>query len=564
MGFRASLYRLLYIVVIVTRTLLAHACSASLARWPSLASRLPFKPLSGPERLRVLFEDLGGTFIKFGQMLALQPDILSLEYCNALFNLLDRVAPFSYEAIVRTFEEELGQAPSEIFDSIEREPLATASVGQVHVAYLNDRKLAVKVQRPGVATDFAGDIYLISATIRLIKFLRLRFLYWMIEPMSEFVEWSGEELDYCHEARYMERLRRNARNNPQERIPEVLWKYTTRRILVVEFLEGVTVLDYLRALETGNELMLHRLSVAGFDPDQFASAIIDNFVNDTFQNGMFHADLHPANLLILPGNVVGFVDFGITAVLSKTTRQQLVALTYALASADLDGMCAPFFNVSTLDEGSDIEAFRQGLKKLEGKWYEREGRKLRLRVNTTTVMLDMIKLSRRTGIWPERDVVKYIRSSIAADGLITRFAPGFNLGRHLEMVCSRHLKWQAGRGLFTSEMLIGWASSNSHLLRDGVLRASNFIQRLATGELSAEVQRNEYHKAADVTLRLRTLQLAFIILASALMMNLTGARAQFGINLFTAEIMLIGSAALMLLRTMHRLRWGRSANYYQR
>ena len=184
-------------------------------------------------------------------------------------------------------------------------PIATASIGQVHVAYLDGRKVAVKVQRPNVEIDFAGDIRLMAAAITLIKRLRVRSLYWMLEPTGEFLTWTHEELDYRYEARYMERLRRNALNNPRERVPEVFWPYTTRRTLVCEFFEGDTMLAYLRAHESGDEQLVSALKTTGFEPDRTARNIIDNFLGDVFQHGMFHADLHPANLMILPGNTVG-------------------------------------------------------------------------------------------------------------------------------------------------------------------------------------------------------------------------------------------------------------------
>src|SRR2546421_3167635 len=193
MVFWLSLRRLVYITGVFVRHALAHAFGALVWRWPRLALRLRVGRLGGPERLRVMLEDVGGTFIKFGQMLALQPDIISLEYCNALFSLLDRVTPFPFAEVERIFVEELGAPPSKMFDAFERAPLATASIGQVHVGYLDGRKLAIKVQRPSVEVDFAGDIRLMSATIRLIKRLRLRWLYWVIEPTSEFLAWTREE-----------------------------------------------------------------------------------------------------------------------------------------------------------------------------------------------------------------------------------------------------------------------------------------------------------------------------------------------------------------------------------
>src|ERR1700749_3269320 len=143
----------------------------------------------------------------------------------------------------------------------------------------------------------------------------------MIEPLREFVMWTREELDYRREARYMEHLRENASDNACERVPEVLREYTTRRTLVLEFLEGVTVLDYLRALERGDEELPARLRDANFDADEAARNIINNFLGDAFRHGMFHADLHPANLMLLPDSVVGYIDFGITGVLSHHARQ---------------------------------------------------------------------------------------------------------------------------------------------------------------------------------------------------------------------------------------------------
>jgi ubiquinone biosynthesis protein len=549
MLFWANTRRLVHIVSVITRHVGAHTFWALLVRWP----RFSRSRLSGPERLRIFFEDLGGTFIKFGQMLALQPDILSLEYCNALFNLLDRCAPFDYGHVERIFIEETGKTPAEIFDYLETQPLATASIGQVHVGSLGGRKVAVKVQRPSVETDFAGDIRLMIAAIALIKRLRLRFIYWMIEPMSEFVGWTKEELDYRCEARYMQQLHRNARNNLNERVPEVFWKYTTRRILVAEFIEGDTVLAYLRAMGTNDELFLHRLQSWNFDAPAVARHIIDNFLGDAFQHGIFHADLHPANLMILPGNVVGYVDFGITGVISPYSRQNLVAMTLAYTRGNLDGMCEAFFKVSAIDRQSDVTGFRDGLKRLADGWYEISGKRRRLRKNFTLVMLDMLRLSRATSIWPERDVIKYIRSSIAIDGLITRFAPGFDVGQHLELVCNSYLKWQVRKSLFAYSTLVAWASSGEHMMRDGAIRAVSFLRRVTTGEMTISGDMSDPISREDEALRRRLIQTGVVLLAVSLMMTVTVAKVQLGINLFTAEVTLIGAAAMMLFRTIRKL-----------
>ena len=384
-------------------------------------------------------------------MLALQPDIVSLEYCDELFNLLDRIPPFPYAHVEQVFVEEFGATPDALFERFEHQPIATASIGQVHVAYLAGRKYAVKVQRPNVDTEFAGDIRLMVIAMRAIRRFGLTSLNWTLEPMGEFVAWTREELDYRREARYADRLRQNAADNPFECVPAIEWSLTSRRTLVVEYLSGPTVIDYLRACTGGDEVLIHRLRSGGFDPNRFARHIIDNFLGDAFRFGVFHADLHPANLLILPGDVVGYVDFGITGVLSRYSRRHLIAMTLAYTRADVEGMAQEFSKLTSQEPDADPEAFRTKLLELSQEWYEGEGSETAFKKNFTLVMLDMLTLSRKTGIWPERDVIKYIRSAIAVDGLITRFAPGFNVGRHLETVCEQWVAWEARRSLVSRD-----------------------------------------------------------------------------------------------------------------
>ena len=544
-----ELRRLGAIAGILLRHALGYAVGACCARSSWLERR--FRPLSGPQRLRVLFEDLGGTYIKFGQVLALQPDILPLRYCNELFDLLDNVPPFDLAQVEGLIIEELGQPPAELFDSFESQPLATASIGQVHVAYLDGQKLAVKVQRPNVERDFLGDIRIMMGAIRLIRGLRLQRLYWAIEPMSEFANWTYEEMDYLHEARYMKQLRANAGTNAVERVPLILEKYSTSRVLVCEFLEGMTLLDHLRDLEANDRAGIDRLKNDGFRPDQFARNIIDNFLRDTFEHGLFHADLHPANLLILPGNTIGYVDFGITCVLSHFSRWELIAMTLAYTRADIDGMCASFFKISSLSPSAEPERFRQGLLKLKDEWYERRGDQWHLRRNFTLVMLDMLRLSRRTGVWPQRDVVKYIRSSIAIDGLITRFAPKFDVGKYLGTTCERHLKTQMKLSMFNYSSLMDLLDSTRNLLRDGGHRASQVLQQVATADTSNGTDQEPAH--SGTVQRHRVARLAVIVFAISGLAMATGQPMQMGLNLFTAQVALVVFSTAKLLQTVYRM-----------
>lgn len=296
--------------------------------------------------------------------------------------------------------------------------------------------------------------------------------------------WTSEELDYRSEARYMVRLRRNAETNRHERVPAVLWAYLTPRILVTEFLEGDTVLAYLRRREGGAATE----PTAGFNLHALASNIIDNFLGDVFRYGMFHADLHPANLIILPDNAVGYIDFGITGTISCYSRQNIVALTLAYTRGDLPAMCAAFFRVSEIDERSTVDRFRAGLDEASRDWYVDGVGGWRLRKNFTLVMLDMLRLSRETGIWPARDVIKYIRSAVALDGLITRLAPSFDLRSHLEEVCARHMADHVPRSAAMLEAMAACLTSGFRILRTGGTRTSTILERLARGDLPLRVE----------------------------------------------------------------------------
>jgi len=178
-------------------------------------------------------------------------------------------------------------------------------------------------------------------------------------------------------------------------------------------------------------------------------------------------------------------------------------------------------------------------------------------MNATLVMLDMLKLSHRTGIYPERDVVKYIRSAIAIDGLITRVAPEFDLGRHLELICNRQLKWHARLASFTHNTMIGLAGASGRVMQDGVVRASRSLSRLATGDFPAYAEISKAKEGNEDYLRGRALRLASVVCLISALVAVTSENTKLGINLFTAEVMFVATAAFMLLGTMRRLVQGR-------
>ena len=497
--------------------------------------------VSGPQRLRMLLEEVGGSFLKFGQVLSLQPDILPRAYCDALFDLLDRVPSFPFRDVERTFVEDLGRRPSEVFDSFDAQPIASASIGQVHVASLEGRQMAVKVQRPTVERDFETDLTLMRVLSRTIRGLRLRRLDWLANASEEFADWTREELDYRFEARHMEALGHNARDNRSEVVPTLYRELTTPRILVAELLEGITVLDYIRSLETGSNTYDDQLARIGFDPEEFARNIIRNFVRDAFTDGLFHADLHPANLIIQPDSAVGYVDFGITGSLSRYARRSLVALTLALTRADADQMMVHFLRLSPTDDDSDVPAFRRGLDDALDRWYDLDGDEPEMIENYTRVMLDFLRLSRETGVWPTPDVIRYIRSVITADGLVTRFAPRLDVARFLQSVCEDTLERELWREMFSVEQLAYATAEGARIATTLPATVLTMLRRRRESGREDETDSND----RDTFDSSRILPFGLVALVAAVVTRLPGVQPEIGWNLFTAALATVVAAATM-------------------
>ncbi|MEM7586772.1 MAG: AarF/UbiB family protein, partial [Acidobacteriota bacterium] len=282
--------------------------------------------------------------------------------------------------------------------------------------------------------------------------------------------------------------------------------------------------------ETHHQETLRRLAAFGFQPDRFAAHVIDNFFYQSLAYGLYHADIHPANLMILPGNVVGYLDLGITGTLSPYSRRHLAALTLACTRGDLEGMAAAFQRISSADAAA-AQRYCAGLARLSDSWYERAGVSLRLRKSFTVVMLEMLKLSREADAWAQRDVIKYIRSSIALEGLVTRCAPGSDLSHQVEQACGRYLaqSMEAAPG----GRWAGSAASPRQLIEVG-LRAVTLLERAGGSEapVNAEPGRST---AID---RLRPLSVAALVL----LLTLTVRGEPATLDTFTAQALLLAAA----------------------
>jgi ubiquinone biosynthesis protein len=264
--------------------------------------------------LRELLDELGPTFIKFGQLLSTRPDIVPPDIIAELRGLQDDVTPFPYADVERVILEDFHQPVSRLFVEFEERPMAAASIGQVHRALLpNGRRVAVKVQRPNAPRQIESDIQLLEQAARLVK-ERLRALDFVDtrEIVDEFARSIRQELDYRQEARNAQAFHHNFAGHPHVTVPRVYWSYTSHRVLTLEYLEGVQLAD----LELDQWTIEQRR--------RLAYVIAEAWLTMIFRHGLFHGDPHPANILVLSPERIGLVDFGLSG---KLTDRDLTNLT---------------------------------------------------------------------------------------------------------------------------------------------------------------------------------------------------------------------------------------------
>lgn len=261
--------------------------------------------------IKKIFEDAGGSFIKFGQLLSLRVDILPKEYSIDMFDLLDNVKAFSYDDVKEVFISDLGATPEKIFIDFQKEPFASGSFGQVHAAKLDDQTIvAVKILRPGIEETVQADFLVITFLAYIGDlFFKISGFSWR-EFAEEFKRWTIQELDYHIEAEHAQRMIHNLEPDDHLVIPKIYDRYSTKRILVQEYIEGVHLSRVFRGLKDGR-LTHDEMKKMGYDLKALSSLLSQELLKQYFIHGFFHADLHPGNIILLPNNKIALIDFGI-------------------------------------------------------------------------------------------------------------------------------------------------------------------------------------------------------------------------------------------------------------
>ena len=378
----------------------------------SIGLPVPYKKkpnLSRSERIRRAIEELGPTFIKLAQVLSLRPDLVPLELAKELEKLQDRVEPLPFEKMKTVLEEEFEKPYTEIFEE-NFELLASASIGQVYKARLKTGEVvAVKILKPGIEEKIFADIAILQ---RLAKLLREKFLVYgidLVRIVDEFAKSIKKELDFHIEALNLKRFAGNFKNNPNIKVPKLYEEYSTRRVLTMEYINGIKISD------------IEKLKENGYDLKDITKKSFNLLCEQIFIHRFFHADPHPGNLMVYEGKIV-FIDFGIMGRLSEEDRENIIEMIYYITKGEEEKAALYILKLSKVENEIDISSFKKEMADIISTYINTSLKNVELR----SLLNDILKVMHRYRIYFKEDNYLLAKALVTTEGISKKLYPDFN------------------------------------------------------------------------------------------------------------------------------------------
>lgn len=320
-------------------------------------SSTPAKDLG--ERIRNTLQELGPTYIKLGQIASTRADLLPNYIIVQLEKLQDNVSPFDFSEVEKLIKEELGVQLNEIFSVFDHKPLATASIGQVHLAQLKTgQQVAVKLQRPNIATTIETDLEILFDIANIVqKRFQWAREYQLLDIIDEFSKSLLKELDYNIEARNTDKMKSLLENQSEFYVPKIHWEFSTRKILTMEFLHGIKI----------NQSAI--LEEKGYSCHLIAERFAKGIFQQIFVNGYFHGDPHPGNILVLPENTIAFLDFGMIGYLNAELKNGLASILIGLKRNDTDELLRAVLRIGIIPSDIDTNQLKNDIEFFRDTYY---------------------------------------------------------------------------------------------------------------------------------------------------------------------------------------------------
>ncbi len=364
-------------------------------------------------RVRRTFERLGPTFIKFGQLLSIRPDLIPKEFSKELEKLQDRVPEFGFDEVKHILEKEFGKPIDHLFLHFEKKPIASASISQVHKAILkNGDKVAVKVQRPHVKNIMSTDIEIMAYLAGLLeKYFENIRRYKPVKIVHELKEWTEKELDFRIEARNAKRFYQNFRGSKTVYIPRVYDEFTSERVLTLEFIDGIE-LHNLKEIQKG-KIDFNTIIKNGFEA----------IMTQVFVHGIFHADPHPGNLIIRKDNSIGFVDFGIVGYFDDRLKNKSIDLLYGIVAQDEELIMDTLVSMGLEGESIDYEELKADISFIIQPLQHSSIKDIKV----SRVLEEVLDIALRHRLRVPAPFVLFGKTIITLEGLALEYDPNFKL-----------------------------------------------------------------------------------------------------------------------------------------
>lgn len=474
-----------------------------------------------PVRIRMALTELGPTFVKLGQVLATRVDVFPPDWIAEFEQLHSRVPPVPFEEIRPQLEKSLGRPLEEIFDRFETTAFAAASIAQVHRAMLKDgSRVVVKVRRPDIVPKIEADLRILGHLARLLESEMPEVRRYHPSQIVQQLQRSlRRELDMVKEARNIDRFAQNFADDPTVHIPRVYWEYCSETVNVQEELQGVPGTD------------LEAVQAAGLDLGLLAARGGDAVLKMILLDGYFHADPHPGNVIYLPGNVIGMIDFGMVGRLTDRRREQIIDFLNAMVLKDEEGMLNVLLAWSG-DSEVDEERLAYDISEMVFSYDN-----LPLKdVQIGPLLADVTMLMRDNDLTLPSDLTLLFKALITLEGLGRQLTPDFHMVDHLEpfirqVYASRYtpaaMAKRARHGLHEMlEVVLGLPRDLAHLFRlarRGSLRIDLDLKRL-------DHFGHQLNKASNrLTMGVLT---ASLVVGSSIIMTVEGGPTLFGLPLF--------------------------------
>ncbi|MEW6087515.1 MAG: AarF/ABC1/UbiB kinase family protein [bacterium] len=377
--------------------------------------KLPEKEinLTPAERLTLVFEELGPTFIKFGQIMSTRPDLLPQDFIEAFTRLQDRVKPFDYEEVKKIIEDELGQPVEKIFKSFNKKPAAAASISQVHYAVLNTgEEVVVKVQRPGIQKKILTDIRILYMIANYIeKKLGDDRLFEPLLLVEEFDNSIRREMDFIIEASNTEKLHNNFRNDPDICFSNVWWDYTTSRVLTLERLSGFRLDDE------------EKFKQYKIDKGKLAEKIIYAYLKQFFEDGFFHADPHMGNILISPEGKILILDCGMVGYLHRELKENFSQVFVGIVTRDFEKIVDAYIKLGMMTQPIDYVSFHKDIVAYMERHLDVPIKQFKI----SDVFMDTLNNAQKYKIRVNVDFLLLMRSLAILENITRKLKPDMNI-----------------------------------------------------------------------------------------------------------------------------------------